>query len=54
MPAYGFFFFFLPSGPGSPTVGGGVVSAFPAISVSSAAVGKDFVIGLGYSPIPHN
>lgn len=29
------------------------MSAFPAISVSSAAVGKDFVIGPGYSPIPH-
>ena len=33
--------------------GGGAVSAFPAISVSSAAVGKDFVIGPGYFPIPH-
>ena len=53
MPAYGFSSLPLPSGSGSPTVGGGVVSAFPAISVSSAAVGKDFVIGLGYSPIPH-
>ena len=29
------------------------MSAFPTISVSSAAVGKDFVIGPGYSPIPH-
>ena len=52
-PAYGFSSLPLPSGSGSPTVGGGVVSAFPAISVSSAAVGKDFVIGPGYFPIPH-
>ena len=52
-PAYGFSSLPLPSGSGSPTVGGGVVSAFPAISVSSAAVRKDFVIGPGYSPIPH-
>lgn len=52
-PAYGFSSLPLPSSSGSPTVGGGVVSAFPAISVSSAAVGKDFVIGPGYSPIPH-
>ena len=52
-PAYGFSSLPIPSGSGSPTVRGGVVSAFPAISVSSAAVGKDFVIGPGYSPIPH-
>ena len=52
-PAYGFSSLPLPSSSGSPTLGGGVVSAFPAISVSSAAVGKDFVIGPGYSPIPH-
>ena len=52
-PAHGFSSLPLPSGLGSPAVGGGVVSAFPAISVSSAAVGKDFVIGPGYSPIPH-
>ena len=52
-PAYVFSSLPLPSGSGSPTVGGGVVSPFPAISVSSAAVGKDFVIGPGYSPIPH-
>ena len=52
-PAYGFSSLPLPSGSGSQTAGGGVVSAFPAISVSSAAVGKDFVIGPGYSPIPH-
>ena len=53
MPSYGFSSLPLPSGSGSQTAGGGVVSAFPAISVSSAAVGKDFVIGPGYSPIPH-
>ena len=52
-PAYGFSSLPLPSGSGSPAVGGGVVSAFPAISVSSAAVGKDLVISPGYSPIPH-
>ena len=52
-PSYGFSSLPLPSGSGSQTAGGGVVSAFPAISVSSAAVGKDFVIGPGYSPIPH-
>ena len=52
-PAYGFSSLPLPSGSGSLTVGGGVVSAFPAISVSYAVVGKDFVIGPGYSPIPH-
>ena len=51
-PAYGFSSFLLPSSSGSPIVRGGVVSAFPAISVSSAAVGKDFVIGPGHSPIP--
>ena len=53
MPSYGFSSLPLPSGSGSQTAGGGGVSAFPAISVSSAAVGKDFVIGPGYSPIPH-
>ena len=52
-PAYGFSSLPLPSSSGSPIVGGGVVSTFPAMSVSSAAVGKDFVIGPGYSPIPH-
>ena len=52
-PAYDFSSLPLPSGLGSPTVRGGVVSAFPAISVSSAVFGKDFVIGPGYSPIPH-
>ena len=52
-PTYGFSSLPLPSGLGSPTVGGGVVSAFPAISVSSAAVQKNFVISPGYSPIPH-
>jgi len=37
-PAYDFSSLPLPLGLGSPTVGGGVMSAFPAISVSSAAV----------------
>ena len=41
-PAYGFSSLPLPSGSGSPTVGAGVVSAFPAISVSSAAAAQGF------------
>ena len=41
-PAYGFSSLLLPSSSGSPTVGGGVVSAFPVMSVSSAVVRKDF------------
>lgn len=37
----------------STNVGGIVISLFPVITTSAPLVGNDFVLGLGYSPIPN-
>ena len=53
-PAFGYPSFSLSSAlQTSPSVRGVPFSSFPTISSTAPVVGKDFVIGPGYSPIPH-